>query len=121
MSSTQRVNHARRKQLKKRIYILWWKTKECVRNLHWQSIRWMCDRYSVILMGKLETKKLASKTKRQLSKRSVRTMYQLSPYRYQRRLLAKRSEAISRKQPTKQDSKSMRLLSLKWMVAHFLV
>ena len=91
-SKSTKVNHAKRKKLQRKMRKLYWKVKENVRNLHWQTVRWMCSRHSVVLMGHLKTSEITKKANRVMGKKATRVMLALSHYQLQQRLLMKAEE-----------------------------
>ena len=91
-SKSTKVNHAKRKKLQRKMTKLYWKIKEKVRNLHWQTARWMCSRHSVVLMGHLKTSEITKKANRVMGKKATLVMLALSHYQFQWRLLMKAEE-----------------------------
>ena len=79
-SKSTKVNHAKRKKLQRKMTKLYWKIKEKVRNLHWQTARWMCSRHSVVLMGHLKTSEITKKANRVMGKKATLVMNTLSHY-----------------------------------------
>ena len=69
-----------------------WKIRNLVDELHWQVVNDLTRRYAVIVVGDLQTKRLAEKSKRKLRRKSVRAMLTWSHGRFRERLLQKAAE-----------------------------
>ncbi len=78
-----------RYKLKKRCAELRTKAKRIVDDLHWRTADTLTKLYQVILLPVFNTKKMANKQNRKLSKMSTRLLLGLSHYSFQQKLIYK--------------------------------
>lgn len=84
-----RISKAKGKQkarFKKAANRLRWKIKDLVDELHFKSVRFLVDRFDLILLPTFETKQMASKAKRKIRAKSVRAMLGFAFFRFGMRL-----------------------------------
>ena len=68
------------------------KIRHLTDELHHKVALWLCRNYSVVLLPKFEAKRLSARNGRTMSKKSVRRMLALAPYRFRQFLLHKARE-----------------------------
>lgn len=76
-------------KLKKRCALLRTKIKYIVQDLHWKTANHLTNTFQVILLPVFNTKQMANKKKRKISKTTTRLMLGLSHYEFQQKLLYK--------------------------------
>jgi putative transposase len=76
-------------KLKRRCALLRTKIKHIVQDLHWKTCDYLTKNYQVILLPIFNTKQMANKAKRKISKTTTRLMLGLSHYDFQQKLLYK--------------------------------
>jgi putative transposase len=79
----------KRCKLKKRCALLRTKIKHIVDDLHWKTCDHLTKNYQVILLPIFNTKKMANRTNRKISKTTTRLMLGLRHYDFQQKLLYK--------------------------------
>ncbi len=79
----------KRCKLKKRCALLRTKVKNIVSDLHWKTSDYLTKNYQVILLPVFNTKIMANKAKRKISKTTTRLMLGLRHYDFQQKLLYK--------------------------------
>jgi putative transposase len=87
--SKNQLNSATKYKLKKRCAELRTKAKYIVDDLHWRTADLLTKQFQVILLPIFNTKQMANKNKRKLSRTSTRLLLGLSHYAFQQKLLYK--------------------------------
>jgi putative transposase len=82
-----RVTAAQRRRMRKAAHRLRWKIKDLVREVHFKCARFLGENFQVIFLPVFEPRRMASKAKRKLRKKSVRAMLTWSHYLFRQRLL----------------------------------
>ena len=82
-----RNDSIKRQRMRQAADRLRWKIKDLVRELHFKAARFLCDNFQVIYLPVFESQRMASKTKRKLRKKSVRSMLTGSHHLFRQRLL----------------------------------
>lgn len=75
-----------RARMKKAAHRLRWKIKDLVDELHFQAIRFLLNRFDLILLPTFATKEMAAKSKRKIRAKSVRAMLGYAFFRFGQRL-----------------------------------
>jgi putative transposase len=92
VSRIAKAERKRRPHMRKAL----WRMNERVRNLvaelHWKLARYLCDRYTTILLPEFETQKMANRSSRRIGSKTVRSMLTMSHYSFRMRLLSKAEE-----------------------------
>jgi putative transposase len=86
-----RIAKARCRQkarLKKAANRLRWKIRDLVDELHFQAIRFLLDRFDLILLPTFETQEMARRSKRRIRAKSVRSLLGYAFFRFGQRLEA---------------------------------
>jgi putative transposase len=83
------LNSKKKYKLKKRCALLRTKIKHIVKDLHWKTADYLTKNFQVILLPIFNSKQMANKNKRKLSKLSTRLLLGLSHYDFQQKLLYK--------------------------------
>lgn len=86
---TKKIHHKKRIELKKRCALLRTKVKHIVNDLHWKTCDRLTKHVQTILLPIFNTKQMANKNKRKISKTSTRLLLGLSHYEFQQKLLFK--------------------------------
>ena len=76
-----------RSNLRKRMALLRTKIKNITSNLHWKTIKFLCDNFKTILLPTFETKKMSHKIKRCITSKTTRMLLSLSHYKFKQKLL----------------------------------
>jgi putative transposase len=63
--------------------------RDLVRDLHWKSARFLCERYSEVIIPPFETQKMSKRYGRTINSKTVRNMATLSHYTFRQRLIQK--------------------------------
>jgi len=86
----KKLNNSKKKyKLNKRCALLRTKIKHIVLDLHWKTADYLTNTFQVILLPVFNSKQMANKNKRKLSKTSTRLMLGLSHYEFQQKLIYK--------------------------------
>lgn len=88
LSKIAKAKCRRKARLKKAASRLRWKIRDLVDELHFQSIRFLLDRFDLILLPTFETKDMAARVKRKIRAKSVRAMLGYAFFRFGQRLEA---------------------------------
>jgi IS605 OrfB family transposase len=83
------IKSKKRYKLKKRCALLRTKIKNITNDLHWKTADYLTKNYQVILLPIFNSKQMANKKNRKISKTSTRLMLGLSHYDFQQKLLYK--------------------------------
>lgn len=73
-------------RLRRAAHRLRWKIRDLVDELHFQSIRFLLDRFDLILLPTFETQAMSAKSKRKIRAKSVRAMMGYAFFRFGQRL-----------------------------------
>jgi len=76
-----------KKHIKDRCSTLRTKIKNKITDLHWQSANYLCKTYQNVFLPSFDTKQMVNRTKRNISKLTVRSMLNLSHYKFKQRLI----------------------------------
>ena len=87
--ATKQLNSKKKYKLKKRCALLRTKAKNIVNDLHWKTADYLTKKFQVILLPVFNSKKMANKKNRKLSRTSTRLLLGLSHYSFQQKLLFK--------------------------------
>lgn len=85
--STNNINKRTKKHYQKRCSKLRAKIKNKVNDLHWQSANYICKHFKNIFIPNFNVKPMIDKSKRNLSKNTVRTLLNLSHYKFRTKLM----------------------------------
>jgi putative transposase len=84
-----KLSRERKNQFKRRLNKLRTKAKNVVNDLHWKTCDFLTKEYQVILLPVFNSKKMANKANRKISKTTTRLMLGLKHYDFQQKLLYK--------------------------------
>jgi putative transposase len=87
--ATKKIKSDKRCKLRKRCALLRTKAKNIVNNLHWETADILTSKYQVILLPIFNSKQMANKKKRKISRTTTRLMLGLSHYSFQQKLIFK--------------------------------
>ena len=73
-------------RIKQAVQRMRWKIRDLVDELHFKSIRFLMDRFDLILLPTFETKEMSAKSKRKIRAKSVRAMLGYAFFRFGQRL-----------------------------------
>lgn len=85
--STTKRNAKTKKHIKDRCSSLRTKIKNKVTDLHWQTANYLCKTYQNVFLPSFDTKQMVKRTKRNINKLTVRSMLNLSHYKFKERLI----------------------------------
>ena len=86
------INSKKKCNIKKRCNLLRAKIKNIVRDLHWKSANYLCTNFKIILLPDFQTKIMANKNNRKISKKTTRNLLYLSHFLFKCRLKEKAKE-----------------------------
>ncbi|NVZ11774.1 transposase [Allochromatium humboldtianum] len=86
LSKIAKARCRQKARLKKAAHRLRWKIRDLVDELHFQAIRFLLDRFDLILLPTFETREMSAKSKRKIRAKSVRTMLGYAFFRFGQRL-----------------------------------
>lgn len=72
--------------IRRKINSLRTKVKDIIRDLHWKSASYLTNNFDCILLPTFETKDMSMKKKRNIGKSSVRSMLNLSHYKFKEKM-----------------------------------
>ncbi len=81
-SKRSKANRRNKKSLTKAIRRMTAKIRNLTAELHWKTARFLCERFSLILMPTYETKQMVKKTGRKIRTKTVRSMLGFANYRF---------------------------------------
>lgn len=82
------TNWRTRRNVRNRLYKLRDKIKSVINDLHWKTCKFLCDGFKTIFLPKFKTSEMVEKTpKRVISKKTVRSMLDLSHCAFRTKLL----------------------------------
>jgi putative transposase len=87
--ATQQLDRLKKYKLKKRCALLRTKVRHIVTDLHWKVCNYLTNNYQVILLPIFNSKQMANKKKRKISKTTTRLLLGLSHYSFQQKLIYK--------------------------------
>jgi putative transposase len=87
--ANKKINSSKRYKLKKRCALLRTKIKHIVQDLHWKTCDYLTKKFQVILLPVFNSKKMANKKNRKISRTTTRLLLGLSHYDFQQKLLYK--------------------------------
>lgn len=87
--ATKKLSSRKKYKLKKRCALLRTKIKHIVQDLHWKTADYLTKHYQVILLPVFNSKQMANKKKRKISKTTTRLLLGLQHYSFQQKLLYK--------------------------------
>lgn len=87
--SKEKLTSQKKYKLKKRCALLRTKIKHIVSDLHWKTADFLTKNFQVILLPVFNTKQMANKQNRKISKTTTRLLLGLSHYAFQQKLLFK--------------------------------
>lgn len=87
--SKEKLTSQKKYKLKKRCALLRTKIKHIVSDLHWKTADYLTKNFQVILLPIFNSKQMANKKKRKISRTSTRLLLGLSHYSFQQKLLYK--------------------------------
>nr|WP_295407701.1 transposase [uncultured Thiocystis sp.] len=86
MSRLSQAKCRQKARIKQAIQRLRWKIRDLVDELHFQAIRFLLDRFDLILLPTFETKEMAARTTRKIRSKTVRSMLGYAFFRFGQRL-----------------------------------
>ncbi len=86
ISRRSKAKGKQKQNMKKAENRLRWKIKDLVDELHFQSIRFLLNRFDLILLPTFETKQMSAKSKRKIRAKSVRSLLGYSFFKFGQRL-----------------------------------
>jgi putative transposase len=87
--ATKKLKSNKKYKLKKRCALLRTKIKHIVKDLHWKTCDYLTKKFQVILLPIFNSKQMANKKKRRISRTTTRLLLGLSHYEFQQKLLYK--------------------------------
>ncbi|MBK5963209.1 hypothetical protein CCR95_03670 [Thiocystis minor] len=88
LSKIAKAKCRQKARLRKAAHRLRWKLRDLVDELQFQAIRFLLDRFDMILLPTFETKAMSAKSKRKIRAKSVRAMLGYAFFRFGQRLEA---------------------------------
>ena len=82
ISKRAKANRRKAKSLTKAIRRLTAKIRNLIAELHWKTARFLCEKFSVILMPTYETKQMVKKSGRKIGSKTVRSMLGFANYKF---------------------------------------
>jgi len=92
ISRTSKTSGSRKQRMRKAAARMRWKIKNLIQELHAKSAKFLTDSFDIILLPFFPTKDMASKARRKIKAKSVRSILTLAHYKFQQRLLCKAEE-----------------------------
>ena len=86
ISRMSKATCASRRRMKKALSRMRWKIWDLIDDLHFKSIRFLLDRFDVILLPTFEVSEMVGKLGRKLRAKSVRSMLTLAHFRFKQRI-----------------------------------
>ena len=86
VSRMSKASSKTRRSMKKALSRMRWKVWDLIDELHFKSIRFLLDRFDVILLPTFEVSEMVNKLGRKLRAKSVRSMLTLSHFKFKQRI-----------------------------------
>lgn len=88
-SKAAKAKSATKRRMRKAADRVQWKIRDLVDEMHWKVADFLVKNFDVILLPNFETREMASRTRRKIGKKSVRSMLTWAHYRFAQKLTLK--------------------------------